>query len=666
MEDSFPVAMSATRPLPGSAASSSGAPPPEPGPPPRLVRLPALDGLRGAAVLAVMAFHFGVPGVVGGYLGVDVFFVLSGFLITSLLVVEWQRRGQISVRRFWGRRARRLVPGLVVVLAGIAVWTALTHPADAGSTRGDAVATLSYIANWRYVFAHRGYFAQYAAPSPLAHTWSLAIEEQFYLVWPLLALPILARWGVRALRNVAVAGAMASAGLCLALFALGANTARIYYGTDTRCQAILIGAALATACALRPAANTPRREWTAAAAIGAGVLLAGCHWLAGTDSALYAGGFTVIGLAAAAVIGGVASGAGGVARALSPRVLRGAGAMSYELYLWHWPVLVALTATQTGLHGLGLLTARAGTTVVLAAATWGLVDRPIHDGRWRLPRRSAARISVLAGVAAVMVAVVALIGAAVPPSTAVPVRLAGVTASPTRPTVHAVLLGDSVAMTLGIGLLDEQRAYGVDVIDGGLLGCGILGAGEIIVGGVAAQVVRGCANWEIGWQDLVAQQQPSVVAILVGRWEEVDRKLDGRWEHVGEPQFDAFVSAQLNQAIDAAGSTGARVLVMTSPHFLGVERPDGGRWPENDPQRVDAFNALVRAAVARHGRRVSLFDLDAHADPSGQYRASLDGVTARMPDGVHFTRPGADLLAPPILAAMVRLSGVLGRPAAGG
>jgi len=621
-------------------------------------RIAGLDGLRGAAVIAVLAFHFGVPGVVGGFLGVDVFFVLSGFLITSLLLSEWDRGAKIDLRRFWGRRARRLLPGLATVLIAIAVWAVIVSFPDPASVRGDAIATLAYVANWRYIVAHRGYFAQYGPPSPLAHTWSLAIEEQFYLVWPLVAIAILPRWGVRGVRNVAAAGAVASAGLCAGLFALGTDTDRLYYGTDTRAQAILIGAALAGALTLRRPRVRPASSWTVASVVGAGVLLAGCHALRGTSPILYAGGFTVVALAAAAVIAGVVTAPGQpLGRALSWRPLRATGVVSYELYLWHWPVLVALTAARTGLEGVGLFAARVLVTVVLATGCWALIDNPILTGRLRLPQRPSVRLVSIAATGVAAVLVVTAIGTSPSSGSIAAVAPAAFASVPSAQSpLQAVLLGDSVALTLGDGLLDRERGFGVDLVDGGLLGCGVLGVAPIRVEGVTVAVAPGCGNWETGWRRLVAQKRPAVVAILVGRWEVVDRKFDGRWTHIGDPSFDAFIAAQLDRAIDAAGSTGARVVVMTSPHFAGVERPDGGRWPEDDPTRVDLFNSLVRAAVARHGPRVTLFNLAAIAEPAGHYTANLDGIALRQADGIHFTQAGADLLAPAVLADIVHVA----------
>ena len=650
------------------------------------------------AVLAVLAFHFGVPGAGGGYLGVDVFFVLSGFLITGLLLAEHERTGGIGVRRFWARRGRRLLPGLLTMLAAVALWAVTTR---AASVRTDAVATLAYVANWRFVLAHQGYFAQFGPPSPLLHTWSLAIEEQFYVLWPLVVLPVIARWGVRGVRNVAVAGAAASAAVCAALAAAGAGSARLYYGTDTRAQAILIGAALAAAMAMRGPASrrTPRLGLFGAI----GVMWA-FHSLGGSSPVLYRGGFTAVALATAAVVAGVVARPRTlVARTLSARPLRGLGLVSYELYLWHWPVLLAVTRTRTGLTGPALLGARVAATGVLAVTCFALIDQPMR-ARHRRARRLVPRLVVPGAAVVAMTAAVAAVGAAVAPPPATfaaaavakvalaagapagggPVRPArarlaatvrapsatpasapsasapspavGGSAGGSAPTgpgpVRAVLLGDSVALTLGDGLLDRQAGSGVEVVDGGLIGCGVMGAGTVRVGGAASAVVPGCANWEAGWRGLVAQVRPAVAAVLVGRWEVVDRVIGGQWSHIGDPRFDAVLSAQLDRAIAAASSTGARVVLLTAPYYAGLERPDGGTWPEDDPARVDRFNALVRAAAARSTADVRVVDLCAMADPDGRYAPVLDGVAARRADGVHFTEAGADLLAPAVLSAL--------------
>jgi peptidoglycan/LPS O-acetylase OafA/YrhL len=210
--------------------------------------LPALDGLRGLAVAAVLAYHFGY--LDGGYLGVDLFFVLSGFLITSLLLGEHASRGRIGLRAFWGRRARRLLPALFLLLLGIAVFCVVwARPIDLAGIRADGFGALFYVANWRAVTADVDYWSISLAPSPLQHVWSLAIEEQFYLVWPLVVLAVLRGrspdQGRRRLALVAGAGAALSVVLFVSLHARGASDTRVYEGTDTRAFALLLGALVA-------------------------------------------------------------------------------------------------------------------------------------------------------------------------------------------------------------------------------------------------------------------------------------------------------------------------------------------------------------------------------------------------------------------------------------
>src|SRR5262245_41272123 len=186
------VAAGPLDPHPMPAVSPAVGPATRPG---RLAYQPALDGLRGVAVLAVLLFHAGH--LRGGFLGVDLFFTLSGFLITTLLLAEHSARGRISLRNFWSRRARRLLPALYLVLGATVAYAALfARPDSLQQIRGDAFAALAYVANWHLIATGGSYWSQYAAPSPLEHLWSLAVEEQFYIVWPLLVVGILA-WSRR-------------------------------------------------------------------------------------------------------------------------------------------------------------------------------------------------------------------------------------------------------------------------------------------------------------------------------------------------------------------------------------------------------------------------------------------------------------------------------------
>ena len=351
--------------------------------------------------MAVIGYHAGVGWLPGGLLGVDVFFVLSGFLITSLLLAEWGHRGRVDLPRFWLRRARRLVPALLLVLLAVAVYSLLAaQPEQRAALRGDGLSTLAYVANWHFAFTGQGYFDSFAAPSPLLHMWSLAVEEQFYLLWPLITILVVCwtRRGPRTLGRVALIGATASAALMAALHAAGTDTSSLYYGTHTRAAPLLVGAALATArpAGLRAAGRLGRAGLQLAGLTGVIVVLWCIGNVDGQSPGLYDGGFLLLAVAVAAILASVSAvPQGALAKGLSWSPLRAVGTISYGLYLWHWPVMAVLTRAQTGLSGLALFTLRLAVTVALATLSYLLVERPIRTGNLAAaaaaPRRARGR-----------------------------------------------------------------------------------------------------------------------------------------------------------------------------------------------------------------------------------------------------------------------------------
>jgi len=658
-----------------------------PGPPGPPRRMAALDGLRAVAVIAVLLYHAGVGWIPGGLLGVDVFFVLSGFLITGLLIAEWDAHRRIDLRRFWVRRARRLLPALVMVLLAVVVYARLGAPAQARGIRADALATVFYVANWRFAISDQSYFASLGAPSPLLHTWSLAVEEQFYVLWPLVVVLVMRHgpwtsrmWRLRRRRaqTTLLAVAAAAAGLSALLAgmysATGIGESRIYYGTDTRAQALLAGACLAVARVRRAGPGAPQpagvRDPRALELAGVAALLALTATLMTVDGQsvwLYRGGFLAVAGIVAVLVGSLADAPDGpAARLLCVPPARYVGRISYGLYLWHWPVFMVMTAHRTGLAGGALLTTRLATTAVIAAASFHLVENPIRVGTPRLPR-PAVLLPAAAGALVLVIALVTVPASAPASEASAIARLtarenaeaaAQAQAEPVR-AVRTLVVGDSVAVSLGFGLSDAARARpaDVDVVDKGILGCGVARGPEFRLEGAIDRPQPQCPRWPSLYQQDVDRYDPDVAVLLVGRWEITDRVLDGRWTHIGDQLYDLYLAGELDLAIRTLSSRGARVMVLTTPVFEPGEAANGSMYPETDPARIAQFNDILRAAVARRSTVASLFDLNAVLSPGGTYHATIGGQSVWMPDGIHLTDAGGKVVARTLLPAIVATGG---------
>ncbi|HEY3957812.1 MAG TPA: acyltransferase family protein [Streptosporangiaceae bacterium] len=354
---------------------------PRPGP----KRAPGLDGLRGLAVLAVLAFHEKVSALPGGFLGVDVFFAISGFLITDILAAPWELGGRLDLRRFWLRRARRLLPCLLLVLVAVTAAVAVLEPSQLPSLRPALLAAVTYTSNWWQALAHQSYFAVFGPPPPLQHLWSLAIEEQFYLLWPVVLTVILCVFRRRRARAAAAGVAAAASALAMAAgYAAGADPSRLYYGTDTHATALLAGAALALYCPLRRLTGSSpaqARRLDLAGLAGVSVLVLAMGHLSGSSGALYLGGMALA-AAAAAVVVAAAAAPGTLAAMIGWAPLRWLGVRSYGIYLWHWPVIALVTARDGGQASTaGVRLAETAAAVGLAALSWRWVEEPvIRDG----------------------------------------------------------------------------------------------------------------------------------------------------------------------------------------------------------------------------------------------------------------------------------------------
>jgi peptidoglycan/LPS O-acetylase OafA/YrhL len=379
---------------------------------------PSLDGVRALAIIAVLLYHGGVAWAGGGFLGVEVFFVLSGYLITSLLVAEWTRDRMIRLGRFWARRARRLLPALFALVFVVGAYYVVAGPLGAvPGLKQSALATLLYVGNWHQIATGASYFVASGPVSPLQHTWSLAIEEQFYLIWPLLLVSVfwlLTRSGFRhftprrslqAMLIVTVAGAVGSLAEMTVLYRGGAGLERIYYGTDTRAAGLLIGSSLAIAAVLygdrlAKGRRSGRRErilaWAALALLG--TVVAAMHFASGESSWLFPWGLIATDGAVAVVIAGLTLlPSSPVARLFSTPVLCAIGRISYGLYLWHFPCFVWLDHGTTGLGGARLLMLRVATTFAAASLSYVLIEQPIRQRR--LPRWALRPILPVAAAA---------------------------------------------------------------------------------------------------------------------------------------------------------------------------------------------------------------------------------------------------------------------------
>jgi peptidoglycan/LPS O-acetylase OafA/YrhL/lysophospholipase L1-like esterase len=406
--------------------------------------MPGLDGLRALAVLAVIAYHEQFGWAPGGLLGVGVFFTLSGYLITDLLLGQWTAHGTLQLKDFWLRRARRLLPALFVMLALVSAYVTVLQRSQLAALRGAVAASAGYVSNWYLIAAHNSYFARFAPPAPLDHLWSLAVEEQFYLLWPWLLLTglwCLHRWSqhhwprhrrprhhqsqhrqsqhrqspgaVRWLTVPTLVLAAASALAMLAMYHPGLDPTRVYEGTDTRACGLLVGAALAMVWPSRRQASPSRLARLALdglALAGLAVILV-MIWRVGQYSPFsYQGGLVLLSVATAAVVAGVACpGTLLVGVMLGWRPLRWIGVRSYGIYLWHYPVIV-LSSPASGNVSLRLAAAQITASVLLAALSWRFVEEPVRHGalgklwarakaaQWRARPAALAAVACSSGV----------------------------------------------------------------------------------------------------------------------------------------------------------------------------------------------------------------------------------------------------------------------------
>jgi peptidoglycan/LPS O-acetylase OafA/YrhL len=658
--------------------------------------LPALDGLRAIAVGAVIVYHLGFGWAAGGYLGVDLFFVLSGFLITGLLVEERVSTGGISLPRFWARRARRLFPALLVVLGAVVVYAAAGGPnVDPPALRGDVLGTLFYVANWHFIATHNAYFAPFATPSPLEHTWSLAIEEQFYVVWPPLVL-LVAKIGRRTWRRgamaVTAALALASA-LEMALKAHGAaDVSRAYFGTDTRVFELMVGAFLALWMEdLRQVSARVLRALHGAGVASLGLILAGFAALGGPPHWMFDGGFLAITILAAVVVASVArEEKGPLGAVLSLRPLQWIGKISYGLYLWHWPACVFVTAESVHLSGWEVDLIRVALTLGLATVSFYVVEQPIRQRR--IPALSGTPGLAAAGGVAICIV---LVLATVPATAATGGGAAGRDPGSGPKVTGAGGIRDQVPIALPEGLLID-RAHPLRVL---IFGDSVMQLAEL---GIARSLestgvvtVFQAAFPGFGLAPGVPLSPPSLPwhgalwfldgligtlhpQLIIATWAE-DSAAARAYPSAYRTMLDTTIRGLLNPDNGVAG-----VILLQMPLFGPIPQflitafqrelpfpgpPHAANLYQSLQLRtagVPAWNKAVSQTPQRFPGRVMYFpvgsslELNGHytnwlpptADPSAPHRS---WVRVRMREAVHFCPPGITRYAAPVLEDLTEL-----------
>ncbi|WP_422657879.1 acyltransferase family protein [Paenibacillus sp. EC2-1] len=368
--------------------------------------MPGLDGLRALALIGVMCYHWGFDFAPGGFLGVSIFFVLSGYLITDILASQWRNYGRLDLKDFWYRRFRRLLPAMFTMLIIVVTWVTLFDHTRLSSLRTDVAAAVTYISNWQFIFQDVSYFESFGPPSPLGHMWSLAVEEQFYLLWPLImliGLYVFPRRGQMLYFIVALAGISA---ITMALiYEPGSDPSRVYFGTDTRAFSLLIGAALAIVWpSFKRPSTTSSMVRIGLDTIGTAALFLVIYMMWSTDryeESLYQGGMVILSLASAVVVAILAHPASILGKIMGTRPLRWIGVRSYGIYLWHYPVLILTSPNGSPIENSLLHTSlQIAVSILLAALSWKYIENPIRHGalkvlwqkirhpQWRLDRMS--------------------------------------------------------------------------------------------------------------------------------------------------------------------------------------------------------------------------------------------------------------------------------------
>jgi peptidoglycan/LPS O-acetylase OafA/YrhL len=610
--------------------------------------------MRAVAVLLVLSFHLRMPGSASGFMGVDIFFVLSGFLITSLLLGEFHRTGRIALGDFWARRARRLLPALVILLVVVAAVTWLTGTfTERTSVRGDLLATAGYVANW-HLIGTSSYFVDLGVDSPLEHTWSLAIEEQFYVLWPILFLAVASLFARARLAVASVAITIAAVSvLLLWLLWTPESPERAYMGTDARIFEPLIGAVGAVLVAT-PSVFGWMHRWAASLLwVGVTGLIAGLVMVAAFPSSYYRGGAVLISIATVAAIGPLWVGRGGaLGRALGWGPITWVGTISYGAYLWHWPVIMWMGARAPD-RPPSVVTSLAviALTFAIASVSYRYVEEPIRHGlpivlgaRGRTGRRVGVRLTLLA----VPITLLTVIG----------ISLAATRVPPIAPSEPVMMfVGDSVPLHLSVamdGALAERGWRLVTSVSGA---CPVTAETPARKDGTSAlRKSDPCTDERIHEQDRIVREADPDLILWWDRWSLSDfLTSDDEVVRSGTPRFWQLRKRGLRLAVDRLSSHGATVvLIATEPPGVAITHARCTesrchRWVRFQLEHYDdvtrRWNDVLRAFAEDHPDDavfLSVTDVVCVEDVA-PCDDSIGGTPAR-PDGTHYEGAGEDLV----------------------
>ena len=610
----------------------------------------------------VVTYHLGAGWLPGGFLGVDLFFVLSGFLISGILIDEYERRGRISFPIFFARRVRRLLPALSLLLIAVCAWAAfIASPQAIGDLRGAALAALFYVANWFFILTGQSYFADMQGPSPLEHTWSLAIEEQYYLLWPLILLFLLRKAGPRTLVVVIVAMLAASAALMALMYDAG-DPSIAYFGTFSRVHELLVGSLLAVA--VKRGASIPmaarRSAWIPLVLIV--VMMA---TVSDVGAFYYQGGSLVFCLLVAWLLLALGSGTpgGGPTSLFAWAPVAWIGLISYGIYLWHWPFIIWLTPASTGLEGAPLATARLAATVAVATASFYIVERPIRSGRVGSLALTPRRLAFIVPAAMAIMTVMIFLGTAraIPPSadldtTEAPSALVPA-ASASAPVV--AFAGDSIPKELMPQLTEESTRRGWSVLPLAFGGCSITGTFQVDEQDKAFNWSRRCSDGFAEMQsEAIAEFDPDIVVWYSNR-ERFPVRVDGSYVASGTPEHRAQLDADLEAAYQRFAQDGANIVIVApvpkAPPVIGSCAV--GQETRQNCMLDDAYyasfadvTAAYEALAARHPERIRMVRIDDLLCPGTRDCPLLEQQgRAVRPDGIHFSPEGAAWLIPLLL-----------------